>query len=112
VSVVVRRWNEADGLPQLGAIRRKLEAEGLKTAWYSEVPGTSQRDHQHTFPETRWILSGHLTVDVAGETLMLGPGDRIDVPAGTLHHAEVAGLTPVVWVSGAPAAGLPQASAA
>ena len=30
----------------------------------------------------------------------LGPGDRIDLPAGTRHAIEVVGLAPVVYVTG------------
>jgi len=112
VSVVLRRWSETEDVPQLGVLRRRLEAEGLRTAWFSETPGGTQGEHQHPFPETRWVLSGHLHVHAAGEAFLLGPGDRIDVPADTPHRVDVAGLTPVVWVSGAPASALPQASAA
>ncbi len=32
----------------------------------------------------------------------LGPGDRLDLPAGTRHAIDVVGLAPVVFVTGSP----------
>lgn len=110
MSVAVRRWRDADGQPQLGALRRRLEAEGLRTAWYSEVPGVVFPEHEHAFQESRWILSGFLLLEVAGEEYTLGPGDRIDLPARTPHSAHVLGLSPVVYVTGAPAEAFPRIS--
>src|SRR5439155_16515692 len=46
------------------------------------------------------VLSGFVRVTVGRETFDLGPGDRLDLPAGTLHAIEVVGLSPVVYVTG------------
>jgi mannose-6-phosphate isomerase-like protein (cupin superfamily) len=102
VSITVRRWNRPEDELQLGTLRRQLEAEGMRTAWYSEVPGVVFDEHQHGFAESRWVLSGYLHVEAGGRFFALGPGDRIDLPAHTLHRVHVLGLTPVVYVTGAP----------
>lgn len=112
MSIRVRRWELPEGQLQLGAVRRQLESEGMRTAWYSEVPGVAFPEHQHDFDESRWVLSGYLHVEAAGGRYALGPGDRIDLPANTPHRAQVLGLTPVVYVTGAPADAFPRTAAA
>ena len=112
MSITVQKWKLPESQLQLGTLRRQLETEGMTTAWYSEVPGVVFPEHQHTFRESRWVLSGFLHIEAAGETHALGPGDRIDLPAHTPHRVQVLGLTPVVYVTGAPADELPRPVAA
>lgn len=96
------RWDARLGPLQLSTLRRTLEQEGMATAWWSDVPGTRVALHSHAFPETRWILEGYLRVTAEGQTLDLGPGDRLDLPAGTAHALEVIGLGQVIYVTGMP----------
>ena len=112
MSITVRKWDQSEAQLQLGTLRRQLEAEGMRTAWYSEVPGVVFPEHEHIFDESRWVLSGYLHIEAAGEFFSLGPGDRIDLPAHTPHRAQVLGLTPVIYVTGAPADAFPQTAAA
>jgi quercetin dioxygenase-like cupin family protein len=100
--LAVTTWDPKLGPLQLSTLRRTLEQEGMVTAWWSDMPGTHIATHAHEFPETRWVLSGFLRVTVRGETLQLGPGDRLDLPAKTPHAAEVVGLAPVIYVTGMP----------
>lgn len=108
--VQARPWDPALGTLQLSTLRRLLQQEGMATAWWSEVPGARTPEHAHPFPETHWILSGFLRMRVAGQQFDLGPGDRLDVPAGTKQGAEVLGLAPVVYVTGAPEAAVSSAA--
>jgi mannose-6-phosphate isomerase-like protein (cupin superfamily) len=81
----VRRWDPAMGPLQLSTLRTALQNEGLVTAWWSEVPGTSVPQHEHPFPEARWMLDGFLRIHIGDEVVELGPGDRLDLPSGTKH---------------------------
>ncbi len=85
--LIVKRWDAADGALQLSALRRELQREGLNTAWWSEVPGVHVEEHQHPFPEARWVLSGYLRVYVGDEVIDLGPGERLDLPPGDVRGA-------------------------
>ena len=111
MNVAIGKWTEAEGPLQMGSLRRRLEAEGMKTAWFSEVAGSLFQEHEHPFPEVRWVLSGFLRVDAAGDIFVLGPGDRLDLPAHMPHRTEVLGLAPVVYITGAPPEATPQHSA-
>ncbi len=53
MSVTVRKWQEPEDMLQLGIIRRRLEAEGMASAWYSEAPGAAFPEHRHSFSESR-----------------------------------------------------------
>jgi len=107
--IIVKRWDSADGPLQLAALRQELQREGLTTAWWSEIPGVRVQEHEHPFPEARWVLSGFLRVYVGDEIVDLGPGERLDLPPGTKHGFEVIGLSPAVFVTGSaqPAASAP-----
>jgi quercetin dioxygenase-like cupin family protein len=98
--LTVKRWDAASGPLQLSSLRSALEQEGLVTAWWSEVPGSTVPQHEHPFPEARWVLSGYLRVQVGDEFVELGPGDRLDLPPGTKHGFEVVGLSPAIYVTG------------
>lgn len=97
-----RHWDPRLGPLQLVTLRRALEREGMVTAWWSDVPGARMPPHAHSFPETRWVLEGYLRVTAENEAVELGPGDRLDLPAGILHATEVVGLAQAIYVSGKP----------
>jgi mannose-6-phosphate isomerase-like protein (cupin superfamily) len=46
------------------------------------------------------VLQGVLRVTVGDETFDLGPGDRLYLPAGTRHSAQVVGGVTVVSLDG------------
>jgi mannose-6-phosphate isomerase-like protein (cupin superfamily) len=106
----VKRWDPERGPLQLSTLRAALQQEGLATAWWSEVPGTHVPQHEHPFPEARWVLSGFLRVFIGDEIVELGPGDRLDLPSGTTHGFEVMGLAPAVYVTGSAAPTLKSAT--
>lgn len=93
-------WDPAAGTPQMAELRRALERESMVTAWWSEVAGARTAEHAHPFPETTCVVTGFLRVTAAGRVYDLGPGDRLDLPAGTRYAVEVIGLSPVVYVTG------------
>jgi len=100
VTLAPRRWDPRLGPLQLGTLRRALEREGMVTAWWSDVPGKQVPVHSHAFPETRWVLEGYMRVTAGSDAVELGPGDRLDLPAGIPHTTEVLGLGQVIYVTG------------
>ena len=100
MATAVRRWDRALGPLQLSTLRVALQQEGLTTAWWSEAPGTRVAQHEHPFPEVRWVVDGFMRIYIGDEVVELGPGDRLDLPPGTMHGFEVVGLSPAIFVTG------------
>ncbi len=47
--------------------------------------GQAFKEHYHTFLEIRIICQGELLCKIAGNQILLRPGDRIEIPANTKH---------------------------
>jgi quercetin dioxygenase-like cupin family protein len=94
--VTPHRWNPADGPLTESALRAKLESLGYRVAKYVYEPGTVFPDHQHDVDKIDAVLSGRFRLVVRGHMKMLGPGEWIEIPRGTIHNATVVGDQPVV----------------
>jgi quercetin dioxygenase-like cupin family protein len=96
----ITRWNK-ETPPSLEALRSALTGEGLSVSEWTDPAGTVYPVHTHAYGEVRVILRGALRVGLpeTGEEFILGPGDRIDLPADTPHWADVDGSDPVVYLS-------------
>jgi quercetin dioxygenase-like cupin family protein len=95
--MVIRRWNEAlDGPVSETAVRAKLEALGYRVARYTYDPGTVFPDHTHGIDKIDAVISGRFRLVVGGHLVVLGPGDWVEVPRGSVHSATVIGDEPVV----------------
>ena len=78
-------------------LARRLRDEGLAPSAWSNGPGDRYGAHEHAYDkviavERGWIRFG---LPATGDTVDLGVGDRLDLPAGTRHDALVgpAGVT-------------------
>jgi len=91
------RWDEArDGRLTEAALRAAIEAGGFSVTRYVYPPGTRFGAHSHTMDKIDAVLSGRFRMGVEGGTVDLEAGDRLFVPAGLVHTAEVVGDRPVV----------------
>ena len=91
-----QRWSSADGPLTEAALRAKLESRGYRVAKYIYDPGTVFPDHKHDVDKIDAVLSGRLRLVVRGHMKVLGPGEWIEIPRGTVHSAAVVGEEPVV----------------
>lgn len=78
----------------------QLEGEGYTnvSAWL-DSPDFSYSEHTHQFATAHIIISGFMTLMMNGVEHQLRPGDRVDVPVGTLHTA-VMGPDGCTYVTG------------
>jgi len=79
---------------------RLLEFEGYDVLVYTYRPGTVFPEHRHAKDKCDGVLSGTLRVTVGDAAFDLGPGDRLYVPAGTVHAATVLGEKTVISLDG------------
>ena len=88
--VRVRRWTEPQP-PTEAMIRQRLAAEGLSPYRWANAPGDVYGVHTHPYHKVIYVVEGSITFGLpeAGQEITLHPGDRLDLPKGTAHHAVV-----------------------
>lgn len=91
------RWDpERDGSFSEAALRRAIEAQGYRVARYVYPLGTRFEDHAHDVDKIDAVVSGRFRMTMGGKSVVLEAGDRLAVPRGTVHSAEVVGDEEVV----------------
>jgi uncharacterized protein YjlB len=79
------------------ALADRLRAEGLDAGTWGNGPGERYAGHAHGYDKVLVCAAGSITflVGDGGEAVGLAVGDRLDLPAGTMHAAVVgpAGVT-------------------
>ncbi len=100
VELHLTRWNRALS-PDGGVLRHNLRAENLSVLEWSDAPGTIYPVHTHPFAQVRIVLSGRLRIGLpeTGEEIVLGPGDRLDLPPEVPHWEEVDGTQAAVYLA-------------
>lgn len=95
----IEHWNTAvDGPLCADAFRRKLQGRGYACSIYRYPPGTRFPEHLHDQDKIDGVLQGRFRIGIGGQSFVLGPGDCLAVPRGTLHDAEVVGGDTVVSI--------------
>ncbi len=70
-----------------GAADAVLRALGLRPSRWSADPGTPFASHTHPHHKVLFCEDGEITFMVGSESWVMHPGDRLDLPAGTVHTA-------------------------
>lgn len=85
----IEKWShqEEPEEDQMKTILRNQEFQDVHT--FSDQSGAYYADHQHNYVEVRWLVSGEVTFGVNGHRYTLQPGDRLDMPAHTVHDASI-----------------------
>ncbi len=78
-----------------------LRREGLESELCVDPPGTRYGRHKHDFDDFVVIVSGTLKFYTERQTWLLKPGNRLDIPAQTMHWTEVIGKEEVRYLSAA-----------
>ncbi len=81
----------SEGRPSEGTLLARLAGEGLIAQTWSNGPGEAYAAHSHAYDKVIVVVRGSIDFIVAtGATpIELGVGDRLDLPAGTVHEAVV-----------------------
>lgn len=106
VAPVVRRAGAREALVLAGGVTWEQlgspDDAGVVFAHVTYLPGGDAGDlpqARHRGREYGYLLSGRLAVEVAGETIELGPGDSISFGSGVPHRFHAVGEAPAraVW---------------
>ncbi|XP_061188046.1 uncharacterized protein LOC133196128 [Saccostrea echinata] len=88
----IEKWNqEKDGDLTQSNMEQKLRKQGYKFVRYDFPPGINFPDHTHGVSKKDAILKGKMKFSMYGQTVILGPGDMIQVPKDRIHNASVVG---------------------
>ncbi len=93
---MLHNWKPEWGELTESKLREKLVEGGYRVTRYVYPPGTYFGEHTHRIDKKDGVYSGTFKLYMHGEEHVLGPGDFIEVPAGTVHSAEVVGEESVV----------------
>lgn len=78
------------GSMNVEAWEKHLRDEGFTTTYvWQDGPGAFYPDHTHATLTAHVILEGSMTLTCQGVTKTYQPGDRVDVPAETVHSARM-----------------------
>ena len=77
-----------------------MEREGYEVAVFAYREGTVFPEHAHPHDKCDAVLEGVLRVTTGGVAYDLSDGDRIYLPKGTRHAAEVVGSRTVLSLDG------------
>ncbi|HXG42111.1 MAG TPA: cupin [Dehalococcoidia bacterium] len=83
-------WRGPEG-PSREELEEAFTREGLSPRWWSNGPGARYPLHSHPYHKVLYCYRGSIRFGLAdGSSVFdLGPGDRLDLPAGTAHWALV-----------------------
>ena len=81
-------WPHADP-PAESRLRATLVHEGFDVFRWQDDPGAGYTAHHHDHDESLWVVDGEITFGAGGQDLRLAAGDRLMLPAGTVHTARV-----------------------
>ncbi|KAL4223803.1 hypothetical protein ACF0H5_017269 [Mactra antiquata] len=96
--IKIEKWDpNVDGILTVENMEKKLEKQGYTCTQYEFSPGTNFPDHTHAVSKKDSIVSGKFQFCMFGETVILEPGDMVDVPKHTIHNAKVVGNEPVIF---------------
>jgi quercetin dioxygenase-like cupin family protein len=75
-----------------GAMGQKYLVSGKRLSmrlWRREPPGDEETVHARDYETVGYVIEGRAELDVAGQKLLLEPGDAWLVPRGTPHQYRI-----------------------
>lgn len=74
-----------------GDLAARLAAEGLNASAWGNAPGDTYAAHRHGYDKVLVADQGSITFHLVelGRDVVLHVGERLELPAGTLHAASV-----------------------
>lgn len=84
------RWQKPKR-PSEEELRRKYLQERLSPYRWSNAPGDYYPPHSHGYHKVLYVVSGTITwiLPESNQEILAEPGDRLELPAGTIHAARV-----------------------
>lgn len=91
-------WS-GDREPSEAILREGLERDGFEVHVWRDPADRVYAEHCHDDDEALCVIRGSIVFQVGEDEIPLGPGDRLELPAATLHRA-VAGCEGAQYLIG------------
>jgi quercetin dioxygenase-like cupin family protein len=90
MTATVKHWDAA-GPPSEEQILELMAREGLRPYSWSNGPGDVYGAHSHSYYKVIFVVRGSIEFGLpgTGNSIALGAGDRLELPAGVSHDAVV-----------------------
>lgn len=77
--------------PTESTLRQLMAGEGLDPYSWSNAPYDVYSAHTHSYDKVIYVVQGDITFGLPelGQELKMTAGDRLDLPAGVIHTAQV-----------------------
>ena len=88
--VRVTKWRQEQA-PTEASIQRLLRQEGLASYAWQNGPHDTYVAHNHSYDKVIYVVRGSITFGLPdlGDSIELAAGDRLDLPKGVRHDAQV-----------------------
>jgi hypothetical protein len=88
--MLITRWSRAQP-PTERELREIFFREGLFPYDWSNAPGNVYSAHRHDYDKVIYVVRGSMTwwLPQTGESIEAHAGDRLDLPRGIAHAAQV-----------------------
>ncbi len=88
--VKVTRWQGQEAATE-AAIQRLIRQEGLSAYAWQNGPYDTYAAHSHSYDKVIYVVRGSITFGLPDErdSVSLAAGDRLDLPRGVRHDAQV-----------------------
>jgi quercetin dioxygenase-like cupin family protein len=80
-------WPEPEP-PAEATLHARLARDGFDAFAWTDPPRATYTAHHHDHDECLWVVTGEITFGTAEGAFGLRAGDRLMLPAGTVHTAE------------------------
>ena len=89
-TLLVTPWADSVS-PTQSTLWQLMSDEGLNPYSWSNGPFDVYSAHSHSYNKVIYVVQGSITFGLPdlGKQLTLKAGDRLDLPAGTVHDAQV-----------------------
>ena len=87
---LVTPWTDS-AAPTQSTLRQRMNDEGLSPYTWSNGPFDLYSAHSHSYNKVIYVVQGSITFGLPEleKELTLKAGDRLDLPAGVVHDAQV-----------------------
>jgi quercetin dioxygenase-like cupin family protein len=88
--VKVTKWQQAQA-PTEASLHSLLRQEGLSAYAWQNGPRDAYSTHSHSYDKVIYVVRGSITFGLPDldDTADMAAGDRLDLPRGVRHNAQV-----------------------